>query len=760
MIHAIGPRMSQPGQIGPLLRRIPPTELAQAVLSPLQHSIAIGWQDPSLDWRRETAERVGSNIHDLLEHKALLATGKLVVDMKRLRKRRKPGEPPRKLGRPYKSDLRDLSAAGWDKRDLCQVGYWLMYQARTMPYFTGRLNSRQSYYMLDIAHDWADKVAVVRRKFIEADKDQLPTQKPPPDWTSMKNGRVSFISGNHPQCRDALAAAFERGAPAIVKHTEPDGTVITAEVEESDHFLDDHVAGVNALQRVPLKINPFVLDLVEEFGVKLLDRNTVNKIKGDDKKSERSRQGQKRRNWAIVNEDLAFAQVIMARGTFYNLHHCDWRGRVVLVPYLHHQREDRVRSLFMFAEGKRLGGSRAWRFGGYTDREMLMIHLSNCHGARDKESWDKRLEWVHERLESGEIEKIATNPKGYVDLWADKEVDSPFAYAAACKELISSLDDPKFESRMPIYFDATASGLQHLALLSRCPETARLVNLTSEPFRHDVYGEIANETIRLLHTEDFKTKKKGRERAEWWRSVLEGWSDKDKRALVKKAVMTYPYGSSPTGMSHPLGKGFREICYKRGEPDDTNSALQFFAEVIIMAIEKKLPGAVRAMKYFEDIARDRVYRQRCFVSWRSPTGFPNILEEWEPNVVTLRLAGGGEMRVTIGDKEKMKMEDAIKLAPSYVHSLDAAHLMRCVLSAKQAGITSLLTVHDCWGCLAPDAADMHRIFRTELRAMYKHVTHGHINWLQNLADNNGYGVPPVLDDYDPDEVSLSHYGAS
>jgi hypothetical protein len=134
--------MSQPGQIGPLLRRIPPTELAQAVLSPLQHSIAIGWQDPSLDWRRETAERVGSNIHDLLEHKALLATGKLVVDMKRLRKRRKPGEPPRKLGRPYKSDLRDLSAAGWDKRDLCQVGYWLMYQARTMPYFTGRLNSR------------------------------------------------------------------------------------------------------------------------------------------------------------------------------------------------------------------------------------------------------------------------------------------------------------------------------------------------------------------------------------------------------------------------------------------------------------------------------------------------------------------------------------------------------------------------------------------------------------------------------------------
>jgi hypothetical protein len=222
-----------PGHLSPLLRRIPTAELAQAVLSPLQHSIAIGWQDSSLDWRRETAERVGSNIHDLLEHKALLATGKLVVDMKRLRKRRKPGEPPRKLGRPYKSDLRDLSAAGWDKRDLCQVGYWLMYQARTMPYFTGRVNSRQSYYMLEIAPDWSAKVADVRRKFIEADKDQLPSQEPPPDWTGMQNGRVSFISGNHPECRDALAAAFERGGPAIVKHTEPDGTVITAKLKRA-----------------------------------------------------------------------------------------------------------------------------------------------------------------------------------------------------------------------------------------------------------------------------------------------------------------------------------------------------------------------------------------------------------------------------------------------------------------------------------------------------------------------------------------------
>ena len=55
-----------PGQLGPLLRQLPPQELAQTVLLPLMHSLAIGWQDSSRDWRRETAERVGRNLRDLL----------------------------------------------------------------------------------------------------------------------------------------------------------------------------------------------------------------------------------------------------------------------------------------------------------------------------------------------------------------------------------------------------------------------------------------------------------------------------------------------------------------------------------------------------------------------------------------------------------------------------------------------------------------------------------------------------------------------
>jgi hypothetical protein len=319
-----------PGGLGPILRQLPPEELAQTALIPLRHRIAIGWQrgkgvskNKVHDWRRECVESIGRNLYELLLHKQMLATGVVVTDMRprlkppKKRHRRKPGEPARKRGRKPQADAIDLTRAGWDAMGLHHVGYWLFVQAMRMPYFTYRRSRFTG--MPDIAPGWVGKEAAIRRRFVEADKDLLPLQEPPPDWVGMKNGRLSFISGNHPECRAALTSAFERGAPAIVRHVEPDGTVIEAQVEESDNFLE-HVAAVNALQRVPLRINPFVLGLVKEFGVKLLDRETTAGIKGDDKKSERKRAGLGRRNYAIVSEDIEFAEVILERGTFYNPH--------------------------------------------------------------------------------------------------------------------------------------------------------------------------------------------------------------------------------------------------------------------------------------------------------------------------------------------------------------------------------------------------------------------------------------------------------
>jgi DNA-dependent RNA polymerase len=722
-----------PGHLAPVLRQVPPEELAQTALLPLLHSLAIGWQDSSRDWRRETAERVGRNLHDLLTLKALLKQGVRVTDMKSLKRlRSKPGDPARNRGRKPKSDYRDLTNDGWDARDRCQAGDWLVLQAMKMPYLTS--NRSRWPYMPDIAPGWVGVMASIRRKFIEADKDQLPDLQPPPDWAGMQNGRVSFVSGNHPECRKALTTAFE----------------------QNDATFLEHVAGVSALQRVPLKINKFVLKLVEEFAVKLLDREHVDPIKGDDEKTERKRSGIKRRNWAIVNEDLEFAKVVMGRGTFHNKHHCDWRGRVMPVPFLHHQRADHVRALFLFAEdGHKLGGSRAGHFGGFSDLEMLKIHVANCNGEKDKDPWEDRLKWVDENLENGIIDRIATKPRKNSDLWAGPGVDSPFSYVAACKELIDALDNPDHETHLPIFFDATASGLQHFALLSRDPVAARLVNLCDDPRRYDIYGMVANDAIATLKAGNFKSKRE-RKRAAWWCQVLEDWTPRDRRKLVKQAVMIFPYGSSPHGMMGDIGDGFREICHRRGVSDEhMPGTLKFLAEVIVESIGRVLPGAAHSRKYLFDLAAHSVSNGQ-FVKWRSPSGFPIIAAYYKPNVVTLRLGRGQEMKVTIGDKPTVDTKTAItSVAPNFVHSLDAAHLMRCVLSANRAGITNLLTVHDCWGCLAPDAADMHRIFRNELYMVYNYT-----NWMQNLALNNDFSTPMLFGGYDMEQLPRCNYGAS
>jgi DNA-directed RNA polymerase len=57
-------------------------------------------------------------------------------------------------------------------------------------------------------------------------------------------------------------------------------------------------------------------------------------------------------------------------------------------------------------------------------------------------------------------------------------------------------------------------------------------------------------------------------------------------------------------------------------------------------------------------------------------------------------------------------------APNFVHALDASHLIRVVNAAASEGITSLAVVHDSFGCLAPQARELHRIIRKQLALLY------------------------------------------
>src|SRR5262249_8422026 len=157
---------------------------------------------------------------------------------------------------------------------------------------------------------------------------------------------------------------------------------------------------------------------------------------------------------------------------------------------LNYTREDHVRALFEFARGAPLTADGK---GGVEALRWLEIHCANSYGgvhrptgfSIDKRPWHDRVGWAKDNADL--IQRVAADPKGSFERW--RKADKPFAFVASCMELSRARKNPEgFETHLPIGFDGTANGLQHLVLLSfdrrshnlateRDWEAARLVNL-------------------------------------------------------------------------------------------------------------------------------------------------------------------------------------------------------------------------------------------------------------------------------------------
>ena len=195
------------------------------------------------------------------------------------------------------------------------------------------------------------------------------------------------------------------------------------EIEVPGNFVTQHVAGIHAMECVPLRIDPLMRDLVEQFGTDAKKRRKIGW------KLERDR--------FAIHGDLDHADALGGE-PFYLNYRTDYRGRLIPTSHLHFARDDRVRSLFRFANGKRLGGRLAGRMGGFTDLEMLEFNIANRYGVVDKKPWLDRLAWVHDNADM--IEKVAARPFSTFDLWS--KADEPFQFVSACREWVAAIKDP------------------------------------------------------------------------------------------------------------------------------------------------------------------------------------------------------------------------------------------------------------------------------------------------------------------------------
>lgn len=638
----------------------------------------------------------------------------------------------------------------WTDLDVLQAGKWLLHVLVAGPAF--RLNEDEYFTLTDEALANLDDIMsalVIHRLY------GVPVTGELPEWS----GSTLHIDG----LPYSLVRTYQK---PVQRHVEK-----ALKAGSMSRVLE----ALNAAQSVRWRINEPILALIrhcyaqgipvpglppkEDISVprhpkpwadmtdteRYLWRRSANQVKTIN----RSYLGQRE----VMSSDLAMAEHLLGT-SFATAMNMDYRGRIYGIPHLNFQREDRVRALFLFDQGQIVEAD-----GLY----WLKVHLANCgdFNKLSKKPFDDRVWWVDDNLDR--LLAIAKAPLD--DLWWT-EADAPFLFVASCMALKDAIEGRPVH--MPCSWDGSCSGLQHLAMASRCEKTGFLTNLTPAP-PQDIYQAVADLVKQkvskdLSSTEviEFRNKEGEVVRKTPVADIAKRILDYGvTRSLVKRNVMTYSYSSKRSGMQDQILEDTMRplsvqvlageiLAHPFGE-DGGYAAARYLSGVTYDSIVEAVDRPAEVMKFLQSIARVMAHEGKP-TTWTTPLGLPVMLRT--PNTDTkqieLYLHDRG-VRWCFKPRSELevpgicKRKAASAIAPSVVHSLDACHLMMVVLAAKDAGITSVALVHDSFGCLPNEASRFRQIIKETFVDLYEHN-----NVLEDILrencdhlDTNGYRLPQV-----------------
>ena len=253
------------------------------------------------------------------------------------------------------------------------------------------------------------------------------------------------------------------------------------------------------------------------------------------------------------------------------------------------------------------------------DYDNIYIAIAN-HAGKDKLSWEDRIAWTRSSLNTIIDGKIK---------W-----DEPHLGRKAVKALLDTIDDQPTGYWMTL--DATASGIQIMAALSGCKETASATNMVDPAVRRDLYQEVTT-AINSLCT--IPTTRK----------------------VVKKVVMTFFYNS-----------------VKTPERMLTKDQLAAFYEVI----QQLFPGAYKVM----DIVNKLWNTNGSHHKWTLPDG----------HVAHVPVLGAVKYNTPYGNIHRTELVTSPNyrsLLPNVIHSIDG-YIAREMIRRCDFEV---IHIHDCFG---------------------------------------------------------------
>ena len=418
----------------------------------------------------------------------------------------------------------------------------------------------------------------------------------------------------------------------------------------------------------------------------------------------------------------------------------DWRGRIYTQSfYLDYQGNEFSLALINLYEGNILTPK---------GKEYFFIYGANCYNYNNinKKSFQNRIDWVYNNMEN--IIKM--------DIDFILKAESPTLFAAFCLEVIDIYDDINYKIKMPVFLDATCSGIQHFAGMLLDEDLAKNVNLCyTDNEVKDIYTKLIkpiNKQINLYAINNLVT--------EFTDLCLN-------RNLLKFIVMTKCYNVSVYGIykrlvnkldilkipidnsNLPLHKD--KISYTKERvnlinQDKTKNVkikyknLYKFPSIndkgFTLLDDKKLFELSKVISdnvfsYFPSINKIYYFLNKWVIlllklnlpiKWVTPLGLELTQEYNKSNIsnFTINFLGRRRniiLRDWVSEKDNRKNLQAI--LPNIIHSFDAAHLIKIIKTWNiNYNIKYILPIHDCFGTHPNDLEQLSEVVRKEFINIY------------------------------------------
>lgn len=631
----------------------------------------------------------------------------------------------------------------WDVKASMYLGTILMdIVIKNTDYFVEdtHMNSKGKQSTLSIQpSEWlAEAWEINLSKLIGKGYSKIPCVIPPRPWTSILEGGYYGDLIQH---------------SAFIRHRS-----IRQKLEHMDIFTRNYFRrllsvdlsrifeAVNAIQNTPWQINKDILDVaihcmeigggiaglpskprkVSAKAEKDAPIEIIRKVAQKRKKEILYNKGVKTEKFRVIR-DLAVAKEFSKYNEIYFVYNLDSRGRIYPEGSFHPQGCDLNKALLNFANVPAIEDEEAIYW--------LKIHIANVYG-KDKETLPNRLKWTEEN--EALILEIAENPKGTIALW--EGTDSPFMFLSACmeyKKYKEYLDKNGtaigLKLHIPINWDGSCSGIQHLSAMLRDEVGGKEVNLTDNEKVADIYGKVAKivqeriDNDKINGTEDTQTESDGKVKLELGTKTLAyQWDTYGiTRNVTKRNVMTLCYGSTLYGFGEQQLEDIVKPCEMDVDKEHifTNGtkASHYMAKLVWESVTKVVVKGVEAMQFLQEISK-LVCSSGRPVAWTTPMGLPVQQSYFNEEIITVRaVIAGNEKRLytSINNGTINSRKQANAVSPNFVHSLDASHMQLTTLMAKAEGIEHFSMIHDSFGTTVANAGKIRRIVREAFVKMYE-----------------------------------------